>query len=70
MAHNDAVTSINVVNDIYITTTGHDGFIKLWDLRTLSSINTIQVNIFKGRLMEISLMNQYGTQFLFQIIST
>ena len=43
LAHNEAVTSINVINDMYITTTGHDGNIKLWDLRTLSCLHNIQV---------------------------
>ena len=42
-AHNDSVTSINVINDMYITTTGHDGYIKLWDLRTLNCINSVHV---------------------------
>jgi len=66
-AHNDSVTSINVINDIYITTTGHDGYIKLWDLRTLNCINNVHVSDeFEVRLMTINSMNRFGTQFLFQ----
>ena len=35
-AHNDAVTSLNVFNDIYLISTSHDESIKLWDVRKLN----------------------------------
>ena len=35
-AHNDAVTSLNLLNDIYVISTSHDESIKLWDVRKLN----------------------------------
>ena len=35
-AHNDAVTSLNLLNDIYLISTSHDESIKLWDVRKLN----------------------------------
>jgi hypothetical protein len=36
-AHNDAVTSLSLFNDIYIFSTSHDTKIKMWDIRNLNS---------------------------------
>ena len=45
-AHDDAVTSLNLYQDIYLFSTSHDGKIKLWDVRKLEQeidiINTGQ----------------------------
>ena len=35
-AHNDAVTSLNLYQDIYLISTSHDEKIKLWDIRKLN----------------------------------
>jgi WD40 repeat protein len=45
MAHTDAVTSINMFNDIYLFTTSHDTKIRLWDIRNLTAPQ--QENIVK-----------------------
>jgi hypothetical protein len=45
MAHTDAVTSINMFNDIYLFTTSHDTKIRLWDIRNLTTPQ--QENIVK-----------------------
>jgi WD40 repeat protein len=42
-AHGDGVTSINLINDMYIISTSHDGSVKLWDIRTLNCLHSIQV---------------------------
>ncbi len=36
-AHNDAVTSLTLFNDIYIFSTSHDTKIKMWDIRNMNS---------------------------------
>ena len=35
-AHNDAITSLNLYNDLYLISTSHDENIKLWDIRNLN----------------------------------
>ena len=35
-AHNDAVTNLNLYNDLYLISTSHDENIKLWDIRNLN----------------------------------
>ena len=35
-AHDDAITSINIYNDLYLFTTSHDTKIRLWDVRDMS----------------------------------
>jgi WD40 repeat protein len=44
-AHNDSVTSINIINNVYCVSTGHDGAIKLWDLRNYTCLHELSVNI-------------------------
>ena len=45
-AHNDGITSLNLYKDLYLISTSHDMFIKLWDIRRLNepidSISTEQ----------------------------
>jgi len=36
-AHSDAVTSLNLFNDIYLFSTSHDTKIKMWDIRNLGA---------------------------------
>jgi striatin 1/3/4 len=36
-AHSDAVTSLNLFNDIYLFSTSHDTKIKMWDIRNLGN---------------------------------
>lgn len=36
-AHSDAVTSLNLFNDIYLFSTSHDTKIKMWDIRYLNA---------------------------------
>ena len=43
-AHTDSVTSINVINNVYSVSTGHDGSIKLWDLRNSTCLHQLNVN--------------------------
>ena len=35
-AHSDAVTSLNLINDIYLLSTSHDTKIKMWDIRYMN----------------------------------
>lgn len=35
-AHDDAITSLNIFDDLYLFSTSHDSKIKLWDIRDLS----------------------------------
>lgn len=37
LAHSDAVTSLNLFNDIYLFSTSHDTKIRMWDIRYLSN---------------------------------
>ena len=45
-AHNDGITSLNLYKDIYLFSTSHDMYVKLWDIRNLTepidSISTQQ----------------------------
>lgn len=36
-AHSDAVTCLNLFNDIYLFSTSHDTKIKMWDIRNLGT---------------------------------
>jgi WD40 repeat protein len=36
-AHNDSITSLNILNDIYLFSTSHDTKIKMWDVRYLNT---------------------------------
>jgi striatin 1/3/4 len=37
LAHTDAVTSLNLFNDLYLFSTSHDTKIRMWDIRYLSN---------------------------------
>lgn len=36
-AHSDAITSLNLFNDIYLFSTSHDTKIRMWDIRNMNS---------------------------------